>query len=263
MNLEEKIAHAQGVIQSTLRGWKNPAVMCSFGKDSMVVLHLVRQVADLPVIFHREPFQHHKYAFASRVIKEWDLSIYDYLPVRTEVQEQDGEFEIVKHYQVGARTCSVPVGIREPAGRLICGLNDIYLCPKGSIAYPWDVVFHGHKSTDSDPIMGDVPLGADSVRALDYASVSFPIRHFTDADVWEYTERFGLPVHGERYEKTAGGWRERADKTDNPDYINACVACMSGGAFVECPKLGHRVASVRNQLKWAEAAELHYLSKPA
>lgn len=260
MTFDEKVSHANAVIRKTLDGWRNPAIMCSFGKDSMVVLDMVLRHKHLPVIFHREPFQHHKYEFANKVIRDFDLTVHDYLPSCAEVQQKDGEFEIVKHYAIGNRTCMVPVGIRPPDGRLICGLDSIYLSPKGAIDYPWDVVFHGHKSTDTDPIYGHIPLGADTVRNLGHASVSFPVRHFTDEDIWEYHERYSLPVHHERYERIEGRFREKEDKTHNPDYINACVACMSGEKFVHCPKLGHQVASISNQVKWSTRADLHYLS---
>lgn len=263
MTFEEKVKHGHDVIARSLDNWNNPAIMCSFGKDSMVVLHMVLQHKNLPVIFHREPFQHHKYKFANSVIEDWELEVHDYLPAYAEVQQNSGEFEIVKHYQIGNRTCMVPVGIRPPSHDKLCGLDKIYLSPKGSINYPWDLVFHGHKSTDTDPIYGDIPLGADTVCNLGHVSAAFPVRHFTDDDVWRYHDEFELPIHKERYERSGATWFEKEDKEHNPDYINACVACMTGEGFVECPKLGHTVASIANQLQWAKKADLHYLAKTA
>lgn len=263
MTFKEKVKHAKSVIQSSLKNWTTPAIMCSFGKDSMVVLHLVLQEKKLPVIFHREPFQHHKYKFANKIIEDWDLEVHDYLPAYAEVQQQGGEFEIVKHYQIGDKTCMVPVGIRPMEKSGVCGLDKIYLSPKGTIQYPWNLVFHGHKSTDTDPIYGDIPLGSDTVCNLNHVSASFPVRHFTDEDIWRYHEENNIPIHSERYENVSGKWREREDKTHNPDYINACVACMTGEKFVECPKLGHTVASISSQLRWAKLADLHYISKSA
>ena len=49
IELEEK---AITFIKSTLAGFKNPAIMCSFGKDSIVATHLtLRACGNLPVIF--------------------------------------------------------------------------------------------------------------------------------------------------------------------------------------------------------------------
>ena len=57
MNLESKIDEAQNLVYRVLAHAKTPAIMSSFGKDSMVMLHLIRSLKrDLPVVFYREPF---------------------------------------------------------------------------------------------------------------------------------------------------------------------------------------------------------------
>lgn len=267
MIMRAKIDGALRVIDTALAEFKHPAIMCSFGKDSMVVLHLVQKVRpDLPVIFHREPFQPHKYAFANKVILEMGLRVYDYPASGTAVQEGGGELEIVSRYMVGRDHCIVPTGIRPPVEGepLVCGLADIYHKPLGAFRYPWDLVFHGHKSCDVDPVMGVVGLAADFARNVDSVSACFPIRHFTDEEVWAYTEKHKLPIHHERYEKIGQVWREREDKHHNPDYINACTACMrsDGPRAVPCPKLdGHMVANVWNQLAKAEKPSLNYIKE--
>lgn len=256
------------VIDAALCEFKRPAIMCSFGKDSMVVLHLVRQVRkDLPVIFHRDPFHPNKYRFANQVIDTLGLTVYDYPPSATAMQENGGPLEIINYYQVGQRTCMLPKVLLSPmeGETEICGLRDIYQKPLGTFAYPWDLVFHGHKSTDIDPVYGKIPLLADFARNTDSTSACFPIRHFTDADVWEYTTSNGLMIHWERYEQEEGVWREREDKTHNPDYITACTACMvPNGGPVACPRLnGLTISNVAKQLKWADKLNLPYMeSKP-
>ena len=49
-----------------------------------------------------------------------------------------------------------------PRRDFICGLNDWVLRPKAVTVTPWDVVFHGHKSSDVDPFEGSVPLRSDT-----------------------------------------------------------------------------------------------------
>jgi 3'-phosphoadenosine 5'-phosphosulfate sulfotransferase (PAPS reductase)/FAD synthetase len=264
MNLDTKVESAKELIRTVMVRAKNPAVMSSFGKDSMVVLHLIRSMGyQLPVIFHREPFFPRKYRFANKVIDEWDLSVYDFPPAHTEVQQKGTEFEIINHYPVGNRTCYLPTGIVDPGPDEVplCGLQDVYLKSTGTYQYRWDFVFHGHKSSDMDPICGAVPLVSDVANNLHCANVAFPIRFFTDADVWEYSETYGVPVHHERYEKIDGAWRERVDKTDNPDYFPTCVACMRrDGGPVPCPKLnGLTVSNISSQLRWAQKLNLPYM----
>ncbi len=54
--LTRKVVSAQRVIDQAVRG-KRACVMCSFGKDSLVVLALTRVMGlELEVVFHRWPF---------------------------------------------------------------------------------------------------------------------------------------------------------------------------------------------------------------
>lgn len=264
MNLDDKVARAHRTIETALAAFKSPAVMCSFGKDSLVLLHLVRQQVDIPVIFHREPFQHHKYEFANRVMREWDLTVLDYLPIASAVKENEYGFEIQKFYQIGARRSVIPIRLAppEPGERIICGLTDIYEGPKGNIIYPFDLVFSGHKSSDVDFIHGAIPLAADVARNTDCASSVFALREFTDEDVWAYTELHDLPIHRERYEKVDGHWQEKADRRSNPDYVSGCMACMSqkSPGVVPCPKLnGLQITNVSAQLRQADNPVFGYL----
>src|SRR6185295_9571648 len=127
MKLSDKIDAAKTLISQVMKEAQRPAIMSSFGKDSMVLLHLVRSLGHkLPVIFHKEPFMPKKYRFARKVINLWDLTVYDFAPNTTAVQEHEGEYEIVNYYPGGARPVVLPTGICEPAkGETpICGLHD-------------------------------------------------------------------------------------------------------------------------------------------
>ena len=263
--LDAKINAAVQLVRDALSQYSRPAVMCSFGKDSMVVLDIVQRVMPRPaVIFHREPYQHHKYAFANKVIADKKLMVYDWPHSYTAMANGGGETEIVKFYGIGNSNAYVPVGTRADGGDdMVCGLRDIYYSPTGTYDYPWDLVFHGHKSSDVDPVMGAVPLKTDLLRNEGSASAAFVIRDFTDADVWEYTERFNLPVHTERYEKVDGVWREREDKTYNPDYLNACTACMVHGKDgIPCPMLGGAlVNNISHTLNWTGDYRPDYIGK--
>lgn len=263
--LREKVVAASGLIGRVLATAKSPCVMCSFGKDSIAVLHMVmQQRPGIKVVFHREPFQHHKYEYANRMIRDWDLHIVDYPPLQTTVQQNGDEVEIVNQYQAGNRYVYLPTGLRPQAtGRTLCALDEIYHKPTGTFNYPFDMAFHGHKSVDVDPILGAVPLNSDIAQNIGSISACFPLRHFTNAEVWQYIEDHGIPIHETRYEKVNDVWRERDDKTHNPDYINACYACMSktAGSSVYCPKIGCSVSNISSQLRRQEAPQLEYLKQ--
>lgn len=253
MTYEEKVAYAHRVTEHALATSKNPAFLCSFGKDSMVLLHILEQHRRLPIVFFKHPFHHHKYRFANSVIENMGLQVYDYAPAYVEAHENGDNIGFLSHYQAGNKTLMVGCGInKDPGG--ICALENIYLRPNGSFSFPWDLVFVGHKSSDVDPIVGPVPLNSDFVNGVNFPSIAYPIRYFTDEDIWTYTNENGVPVHTERYIDN--------DVSANPDYVTACTACMSrnGPASVPCPKRGGMpVANVSNQLRWAGTLDLAHM----
>lgn len=263
MTYEQKLALAKLTIKSGLENSRNPAVMCSFGKDSIVVLHLVRQFKKLKVIFHREAVQHHKYEYAHRIMRDWDLHVLDYPPSATALSEGNGHLDVVNYYQIGSKTCYLPTELHsEDRGPdTVCALTDIYGKMTGTVNYPFDLVFHGHKASDADPILGRVPFFADVVLNVDAPNAAYPIRHFTDEDVWRYIEENEIPIHHERYEKRDGKWGDSEDKNQHPHYVSCCYACMSKntGNNVHCPKWGLTVSNVSSQLRWAPKLEASYL----
>jgi len=242
MSLEEKIQAAQRMIENCLSTHSRTVVMWSSGKDSTAMLHLLRSMGhDFPILFHREPFNAPKYQFANRIIEDWLLTVYDYAPITTAVNERNGQVEIVNFYQAGQKLVYLPTGIRTPEeGKpYLCGLRDLYARPLGTFSFPWDLAFVAHKSTDIDPILGPANLHVDIKRNQpESADFAFPLRHFTDADIWEYHERFHVPINTKRYDPE-NSYRERTDITYNNDYHNCCVLCLvkSSPAVVHCPKL--------------------------
>jgi hypothetical protein len=270
--MQDKIDQALSTIDKVLSEYKNPAVLCSFGKDSVALLHLLRgQGLRFPVIFYREPFFPAKYRYANQLIDAWNLNVYDYAPCKSVLQERSGEIEIVNHYELqNGQTIALPTGVREvfqagevnlPSESFLCGYKDLLSRPKGTMQFRWDVLFHGHKSSDVDPILGAVPLKVDLAHNARCAAAAYPLRTWTDADVWQYLEEQGVPIHRERYEKVDGTWREREDKTLNPDYFPACTRCMrrDGSESVYCPKMGMEVSNIAENLPWVEPTKPAYV----
>ncbi len=224
------------------------AVLWSSGKDSMALLHLVRQVwADVPVVLLREPAQPARYAFANRIIQEWKLpEVHDFNPEKSFICTRHNHTSIIHRYRFGARGLDLPVDMVELDGEpWACGL-DVMARPKSVSSPPWNLLFSGARSADSVPLLGPMPLSAAVVRQPDFPTLAFPMRDWTDVQLWEYLETEQVPVQANRYERTADGWRERADKRNNPDYLAGCVRCLTPGESptVQCPRHGtvNRVA---------------------
>jgi len=229
----------------------NPVVLWSGGKDSTAMLHLIRYEvgAKLPVIQWREPRFRSRYAFSDRLANAWDLEMYDYAPLDYmltdgfDIETGAPRFDFVKLYQFGQKALALCLGTEEPqreelaSGRYLCGL-DALRRPTGTFNFPWDAAFHGQKSADVDLIKGAVPLAQDAVVQAGVPTQFYPMRHWTDADVWDYLEAAGVPNDDTRYEKVGGTWRHKRDKSANSDYYPVCWNCVNRhlGNTVWCPK---------------------------
>jgi len=253
MTLEEKMAGATALINSRVGLSKNPVLCLSFGKDSMVMLDLaLRAGPRLPVIYWKR--EHHfpqKNRFANEMIEQYDLEVYDYPPEYTKLVRKGSLIEVVNYFSIGKHTIEVPSGILPPEGdqKFLCALCDMYLKPTGHFEFPWDAMFIGHKDSDVDPLRGAVPLTVDEYQHnADCPTFTFPIRHFTDEDIWEYTKRFGVPQDMRRY----GAGAE--DSAYNNDYYPACTACVNpeNPETVYCPIVKQNIPNVSSQVVWAK-----------
>ena len=79
--VSRKIEHSKGIIRNAVEAYKRIAVACSFGKDSMVLVHLARQVKpDIKVFTVMTPFKPKEtLKYKDRMIKRWNLNIKEYL----------------------------------------------------------------------------------------------------------------------------------------------------------------------------------------
>jgi 3'-phosphoadenosine 5'-phosphosulfate sulfotransferase (PAPS reductase)/FAD synthetase len=261
--MEELEQRTFEMILRVARRYRRPCVACSFGKDSIVLLHMARMVlGEVPVVFHRWPMAPHKYAYAQRVIELWNLEVHDYPPAEVTVQERQGIFEIVAYYEsAGGKVNYLPTNIEHADA--VCGLERLYGRPTARVATPWDLCFVGNKDGDPDAYLGKFRLHADVAPQTEATSLCFPLRHWSDAQVWAYIEEHGLPVHHERYEKRPDGvWQQRADTSHNPDTLEACTRCMrvgeGPGATVWCPKLEAEVPVIAEQLRHAPRLNVSY-----
>lgn len=254
MSFPEKAQHALELIKTHVDARMKPVVYSSFGKDSMVLLDLIKRAGfKFPIVFHREPYGGRRYEFADQVIKLEGYAVHDWPPSSMEFRsgaDRAGKpiYEIVNRHTSGRVADDyLPIGVRDPEDGqpFFCGLVDFYGKPLGSgYTFPWDLGFVGLKSTDEDPMLGGVRLITD-VDEDAQCPLVFPLRHFTDADIWAYTRFYQLPVNTGRYDLANGG-REHHDITYNPDWFHVCVACMDAGesTTVHCPKVGREIPRV-------------------
>jgi hypothetical protein len=239
-------------VERWLAASANPVVLWSGGKDSTAMLHLIRFKvgAKTPVVQWREPRFRHRYAHSDMLAQAWDLEVYDWSPISYaltdgyDIETGVPRFDFVKMYEMAPRKVMfLCLGTEEPqpeelaSGRYLCGL-DALKRPTGTFNFPWDAAFHGQKSADVDLIKGQVPLAQDALVQVGVPTQYYPMRHWSDADVWNYLEAEGVPNDETRYEKADGVWQHRKDKSANSDYYPVCWNCVNRhlGDTVWCPK---------------------------
>ena len=152
------------------------AVLSSFGKDSMLLLWLVRQIRpDTPVLWFRTGQDER---FAKRVIREWNLTTFSWAPADIYVVAENGNRTLVHEYGVGNSRLPVLIDLL-PGGP--CA-TDQFAQRTPTLYLPFDTLLVGWKDSDTHWLKGEGKLAEDGFK-LDRAALTAPIRHLTDAQV--------------------------------------------------------------------------------
>lgn len=222
-------------IEAALAASRSPIVACSFGKDSIVALHLALRFRPVPVLFLRHPKFPQKYTHAYQVVRDWNLELYDLMPSSV-IEYQHGEyFEVLDLYRCGPQDNLIMVdGVRrrrEDEPEYYCAVTDLLLRPKALMAdYPWDLTMLG--SREEDPFHLAEQSGPMRP-SIAYASTTllFPLHDWSEQDIWTYIGHYDLPFDRARYVDQ--------NEAANPDKLPTCYACLDTnhlGEMVPCPK---------------------------
>lgn len=254
--LDHKINEANQLLCRILKDYKRPVIYTGFGKDSMVMHHMIRAAGyDFDCMFHRDPFFPQKYRFANRIIDEWNLRCYDYPHSGISLFNEHDTFEVTRHYQVGSGHLIFVARILDPVDfndtdSYLCAYKDIVKRPMGSSQYVWDLMLNASRTCERKPHLGMTPCGINIHLKHNPGSsdVCYPLKDFTDEEMVEYTMRFNVPWHEERYEIIDGKFKDKPNSDVNPDVRRACSACLKcpGDSVVYCPKSKTTVNSVRD-----------------
>lgn len=253
--LNDKIEETKTFLRTELAKYKKPVANISFGKDSLVLLHLLREAGFfLPIVFYTSPWFPRKYDFARWVISSLNLEVYDYPPMRTSMLYGKGIAAFCDEFMTSqVTTVAVPKNIVEfqdgdNPDKFICGVG-FFTRPCGTFVYPWDVAIVGHKDTDSDQIYGDVPLHTRVLYRDAGPDYIYPMKAWTNDDVWDYAEKYRIPMQPDRYD--VKNRKELDDKTLNSDYFEACIRCVDArlaGQKVYCPKFKREIDNVSERV---------------
>lgn len=254
-------------ISAILEKCHNPILLCSFGKDSMVMLHLVHSIKKIPILQWRFQGQPEKYEFSDRIIKEWELTVYDYPPTYVDIVCSGNEFSAIGLRDIGnGGLAYVAVDLLKPIDNNFgCALRDFVNYPTiSSFNYPWGLTFIGNKSCDYDPVLKTVFI-KKSIVMVGNTILYCPLRDWTDEDIWKYTEKYNVPYNDKRYDKD-NGYKDFEDKTYNAESYYVCTDCVNPNLdkMVHCPLLGCEKKNIESIMNYEEKlkiykAGMHYI----
>lgn len=175
---------------------KDACVACSFGKDSTVVLHLVRQYApDILVYFGNTGVEYPEtLAFRDKLVKEWNLNFIEVKPEHTfwELVEKYGFPDQRFDGKHGQRVVPCCRALKErPAQR--------FYADKGV-----KLIFTGITSAESRARWMLEKRCGSYYYAKTYGNYrAHIIMDWPESAVWEYIHKFGIPIN-EHYIKFPG-----------------------------------------------------------
>jgi len=262
--MKTKLDNARGIVAKWLETATAPIVAWSSGKDSMVLLALVREVnPNVPVMFLKQSNQQKKNAFAQKIIRQWKLTAPVFRPLYREAIAKGSQLEIVEAYPAGLDACFyLPLEAEanlDESRPFICGYERLAEPVSAQNEFLYDVTFIGHRADDADPLHGALPLRGGSA-ILGATVLVYPFWDWTVKDIWDASEELGVPQNQNRYDLTAR--RERLEMAHNNDYHNMCTRCLAPGLqtrLVPCPKrngnvfyLGDLLPSEQRRNSWRE-----------
>lgn len=226
----------------------------------MVLLYLTKFVlgVELPVICFKEPWFPHKLEFTNEIIRKWNLTVWDWAPSRVSLCSGNGRIDVIHRYQIGPKPdgflgeAVLARGTEIPEENLpwLCGVDTFLSRPTGSFHPHWNLLIHGHKSSDDDPCSGKIPLETDFLLDPPNPASVFPLRNWTDDDIFEFTKERGIPFDRSRYDLDEK--KVLPNKWMSPDYYHTCFACCdpSMPKFVHCPKRNAQVNNISHLVPW-------------
>ena len=198
---QAKLDRSRDLVAKSLRESEHPVVACSFGKNSMIVLHLVLQRRpDVAVLFNNTLVEFpDTYRFKREMVKEWGLNVVETRPSKT-------FWWIVDNYGFPLFSRK---GYRD-ATKNCCRYLKEYPVEKVLRREKYDLYYTGltrHESWRREWAArkyGDYFFS----RRFSYWKCH-PIQEWTDADVWQYHKEFAIPHNGVYDKEPVAGYHQR------------------------------------------------------
>ncbi len=165
--MNEKIEHSKKLIADALKKYKRVGIAVSWGKDSMTVLHLARQINPKVQCFMLVTGKKFKETmeFKDRMTKEWKLNLKEYYPKRKVADDL---------YKTDPEACCQALKV-EPTQEAISNL---------------DCWITGLRRDE-----GESRKGIQEIEEYEGMVKLNPLADWTEADVWKYIAVNHIPFN--------------------------------------------------------------------
>jgi len=216
MKMKELIEKSVFIIREAKSQFKNPAVLWSTGKDSTVMLALIKEAffgkVPFPVVHLDTGYKFPEiYEFRDKIAKEWDLNLIIGKRDNTNFHpEKTGHFKCCTELKTNALK-NVLKKHRFDALIMSIRRDEHYIRNLERYCSPRDKKFKWHlvrQKTKEELKNGDAPFVSE--QQVEFAGWNLfqtdfgpdcdhvrvhPILHWTELDIWKYIEEKNLPIN--------------------------------------------------------------------
>jgi len=154
---------------------KNPVLLCSFGKESLVLLKMIMDIRPIPILHFYDELD----PFVEKIIREWELDVMSYAPaIRYRVKDT-----VVSEYAIGNARLPMLRDVSENG-------KPVGYVTTPQFHYDFDYTFFGYRKTDSHPLVKKV---FEREFQLGPTRMVAPLYDLSDRDVFNLIDEYSIP----------------------------------------------------------------------